>query len=982
MAIGSQTLPFHDSDIENANESNLGQANERISTDKATEIYSRNPGVQATIEKLLSLGLPPIPVAPETGFVCGKAPSYISKSGKTKLLKHSEFHEARLPNRGELSEWFADPRVGVGTFGNWSDIVWIDFDRKNYQTQEDCDSDLNQLLDRIPDTWIERSGAGGYHVAVKCKAASRSFNFAISENGAFVGEILHKGKFCVLAPTIHPNGKPYERLSFCQPCEVESLESIGIFPVKTGYKPTQTEQGTKPIQPAKVQASDFDNVAIDLIPILAREHQDIFTNGVSEGNRNKSAYKLACDLAGVNRWVIRDGYSVERSPRSLWDEALTRFNPPLDTSEAEIIWQSMEKRSDYDPVAKDDFKDRLKFQLNKKAKIPSIRPKKAPATVQKQSTSEAVPHWILSARSGEGLPLVEKISKTEGTTYLLPSHAVAVQYTLERYKNKVGTNGHSLYWLNESKGIFERVSISKIDPNCKARLTDKLTSVLEQAHPQTAIPLVSQNWMKGFRDLFISLCEPITFYTGKQYFPCKNGVLDVYSKTLHTYQTMTDKGIFFDWQSCADYDPAAKCPSMMQWLTETLSDADNRKLRACAYATLLGLNYLKILVELVGERDTGKSVFQRVMIALVSPEKHKALEMRKVNENNFTLSNLLGKKIATIPDTKGFVGSPDTLKRLSGLDTIDAEGKNKDAFDMVFPGIIWIAGNDLIKTADDDDAFQSRRIVLRFPNTVPQEKQKPLLEFDYGSGNLSGVFASELSGILNWIINLGENEAIDIIKGTKSDKTQYTQTLLETNTIAQWLDQNCLIGFDESCVTEIGVKGANSTKYLYANYLQYCEENGHKHPVAIQKFKSQVLDICNKTQDLVRIKAANPKSHGTRSVLVGLSLIQRNDKGDPDVDQLMVSYHPLTGKPADQDVNRFRQMELAALWIDGLKQVESVEQTAEKLEILYDHYPLSDEGTRLMKLKLTSKQKQLCKSAFETDESLRILRDAVKTLNV
>ncbi|MBN8563453.1 MAG: bifunctional DNA primase/polymerase [Leptolyngbya sp. UWPOB_LEPTO1] len=256
-------------------------------------IYSSNPGVHATIEALLALGCPPIPVAPKQdpraegchhqhfvivrfkevspnqpaiqgdycrisqtkvgdfvapvkgdycrldeklqpiGRFTGKNPSYLDRNGRARSLNHKTYQN-RLPYEWELREWFSNPETGIGTLGGHSGVVWIDFDAKNYSSQDDCDRDVQRIIsaNNLEDAWIERTGSGGWRIAV-CPQNQPAFtNFSTTIDGEHIGEALWEGRFTVLAPTIHPNGNPYRRIGWSSPAEVESLEAIGIFPTK------------------------------------------------------------------------------------------------------------------------------------------------------------------------------------------------------------------------------------------------------------------------------------------------------------------------------------------------------------------------------------------------------------------------------------------------------------------------------------------------------------------------------------------------------------------------------------------------------------------------------------------------------------------------------------------------------------------------------------------------------------------------------
>src|SRR4028119_1139042 len=235
-------------------------------------IYSPNPGVQATIEQLLSLGCPAIPVAPKQDpkqpwchrvikrkdgvkfcpidenlnpipRFTGKNPSYLAKNGSAYICKHGEFQE-RLPCDRENQQHFTHPNTGIGTLGGHGGIIWLDFDAKNYGSQEACDSDVEGIITRhgVDNGWIERTGSDGWRIAVKPRVKPNFTNFATSPNGVHIGEALGEGRFTVLAPTIHPNGTPYRRIGWGNPIEVESLEAIGIYPSKEEVEQSERKQ--------------------------------------------------------------------------------------------------------------------------------------------------------------------------------------------------------------------------------------------------------------------------------------------------------------------------------------------------------------------------------------------------------------------------------------------------------------------------------------------------------------------------------------------------------------------------------------------------------------------------------------------------------------------------------------------------------------------------------------------------------------------
>ncbi len=221
--------------------------------------YSPNEDVNKTIHALLELGCPPIPVAPKQNprdkwchrigktpddfqycpldkdrnpipKFTGKNPSFLDRDGSPRICTHGDYQH-RLPTEQELGKFFCHPDTGVGTLGGHAGINWIDLDSKCYETAEARDADAMAIIARgLGKTWIERTGSGGWRIAVKLRQKATFTNFATDSSGVHRGEALYEGRYTVLAPSIHPNGKAYERTGWGSPVEVESLEGIGIFP--------------------------------------------------------------------------------------------------------------------------------------------------------------------------------------------------------------------------------------------------------------------------------------------------------------------------------------------------------------------------------------------------------------------------------------------------------------------------------------------------------------------------------------------------------------------------------------------------------------------------------------------------------------------------------------------------------------------------------------------------------------------------------
>ena len=177
----------------------------------------------------LTADLQPIPL------YTGKNPSYLDNTGLPHLLNHRQYQK-RLPNKHELVAWFANPSNGVGTLGGWNSCIWLDFDVKQFPSQDECDAAVLKILEhpKLQETFIERSHSGGWRIGVRVKQKPNFTNFSLAPGGPHVGEALFEGRFTVLAPTIGPSGNPYQSIQRTFPVEIESLESIGIYSTKKG----------------------------------------------------------------------------------------------------------------------------------------------------------------------------------------------------------------------------------------------------------------------------------------------------------------------------------------------------------------------------------------------------------------------------------------------------------------------------------------------------------------------------------------------------------------------------------------------------------------------------------------------------------------------------------------------------------------------------------------------------------------------------
>ena len=131
--------------------------------------------------------------------------------------------------------------------------------------------------------------------------------------------------------------------------------------------------------------------------------------------------------------------------------------------------------------------------------------------------------------------------------------------------------------------------------------------------------------------------------------------------------------------------------------------------------------------------------------------------------------------------------------------------------------------NDMARNyGDKSDAFYRRLIIMRFSKPVPPEKHDP---------NLKEKLSEERDGILLW--------AIEGLKRLIANNYQFSETDRTKAELAEYKTSNSsALGFVEECC-ELDSSSEILSEDLYAAYLEYCSDNGHK-PTSQTKFNGDL----------------------------------------------------------------------------------------------------------------------------------------------
>jgi phage/plasmid-associated DNA primase len=470
-------------------------------------------------------------------------------------------------------------------------------------------------------------------------------------------------------------------------------------------------------------------------------------------------------------------------------------------------------------------------------------------TVEKTHNSHTTGSWNASRRSKASSS--QEQGKQEDNRSRNPSSDRVADTVLTMYTGDLRySQPHGQFFLyNKRKGLWE--PLTKIE--MLGDIRGKLKTLVE-----------SEFLPKGFstnlmNDVYTQLQSEVPFddwYDGADYLLFTNGVLDVTAKELMPF----DRNLYLIQQMPYEYDPGATCEDIVKWLKHTQHNNWNRTqvLRAWLRATLLGRYEIQKFVEIVGPGKSGKSTYANLAVALVGKQNTYSTDFENLEKNRFEAASYMGKKLLLFQDADRWGGSVSKLKAITGNDWIRSERKyqteSQDPFQ--YHGVVMITANEAIQSTDYTSGLARRRLTIPFdrPFEGGQAEQKELIKFD-NKGNPQGVFAPLLSGLVNWLLDMTEEDMRSYLMETGKNvlffqKYEKTQSL-RSNPLLDWMDHK--IVFDPGVASPVGFCKAqpsggsgyymNWSEWLYASYAEFCRSCN----VGIMsrgRFEPLFLDIC------------------------------------------------------------------------------------------------------------------------------------------
>ena len=375
------------------------------------------------------------------------------------------------------------------------------------------------------------------------------------------------------------------------------------------------------------------------------------------------------------------------------------------------------------------------------------------------------------------------------------------------------------------------------------------------------------------------------------------------------------------WSLPYSYDREASCRGVQQWLSDALGDeASVGLLRAFARALLTG-DRLKCFLEIVGLPNSGKSVLTNLLVALVGHGNTATSALHRIEDpsQRFETIRLRGKRLVLFPESQGYRGALEAVKRLTGDDTIAAEIKGGQAVAFYFHGGVVITGNSPIRSSDPSGAVMNRRRSLWLERVIASRDERQLLETD-GSGGWRGEFVCELPGFVNWVLAMPASDARaalarDVQSLARADAELQTQ--LASDPLVEWADEFLEWCENPAIRVRVGTADDDADEFAYPHYRRWLAQTGAiTRPLASRDFKARIVELLRDTLGLP-MPSGHPKGGAYRvrnlgSVLPCLRLRstgENNSADEPPIGAVTAGFRARVAERVEPEPERMRNGE-------------------------------------------------------------------------
>lgn len=314
-------------------------------------------------------------------------------------------------------------------------------------------------------------------------------------------------------------------------------------------------------------------------------------------------------------------------------------------------------------------------------------------------------------------------------------------------------------------------------------------------------------------------------------FNCTNGVIDLKTGQLRRH----DPKYLMSKASLVVFDAKAVAPLWHEFLYR-IFDGDDAVIEfVCRYLgyALTGDTSARLLLIFWGGGANGKSVLLRVMLHLLgtygATAETKTFLRTDLKQQDTTVSydlaRLRGARFVAITETEfGQRLNEALLKQLTGGDPVVGRFPFREPFTYVPRFKPLIVTNHRPRIVGGDDAIWDRLALLPFRVRIPEEERDPML---------AEKLINEAPGILNWCLSGAQQWIADRKLDPPSSAREATVEYREdSDVLGEFLKARCYIN------TQARARASE----LYANYIQWAEENRERHPLSAKAFGARMTE--------------------------------------------------------------------------------------------------------------------------------------------
>lgn len=651
-----------------------------------------------------------------------------------------------------------------------------------------------EICKKLPITFTVKTGTGKLH---KYFQSDRNESFKIfDEEMNTLADIQGEGKQVVGAGSRHPNGNQYEVIDE-SPVAFLSYPEIQALLIPFDKKPKKETKAYD--KPKGILTDDFLEVLKGTVRI-----KDVLESFGIDTSKNPTGCPLHASSGGKCL-----GFNNETAHCFHCDGSWNIFSLVKD-------------------IKKCDFKEALEYLANLSGLTNELE-------ISRRKYIESLnQNQVNEKKELKNIFLQYVRVKDWGNA----SEALANWIVKNNYIYTTKDDQKSEMWIYKD-GIYV--------PQGKSEVKQLLREVLEEWY---SMFIYNQVLVKLEADTYIEADE---FFNQNhiQEVPVKNGLLNLLSRELKPF---SPEKIFFN-KLLVEYNPKAECLQIDKFLSEVLSNEDDRLVYYEIGGFTLWREYkFEKAFMFVGNGRNGKDKALELIRRLVGLDNCCSVPLSSMILDSFIISEFFGKMI----NIAGEINNQDlkdtsAFKALTGRSLVSAPRKFLKPITFQNNAKFVFACNDLPMVYDNTKGFWDRWVLLEFPYTFIPKDQYDLAK---DKANLKlrddGIIEKistpiELSGLLNKFLDgldrLLQNKSFSSTKGSEEIKTLWIR---KSNSFTAFALDMLVDEYD----------GFISKKELRKKYIEYCKLHKilPKSDFVIKKVMQEVYGASDERKNLGNIE--------------------------------------------------------------------------------------------------------------------------------